>query len=668
MTHYWPSDDAFTSGTTVYGDWPSAYMRAGFWTSKTIAHPVSGSYTSTINASELHDAFTTVAGFDAREVTPETDPGGFVWRALESSADGVVTMGFGYRALAGGPLSEQVLSTCFVAARMTGATYTSATNSHTAWQDGYLFGFLNSGALFATWYLLRINSGTITVLQSAVFRNAARVTDEFPASLGEIELDIEDDAGDVHLVGRIRRIFDGAQEEEDIFDYTDTSGSKITAAGRYGWALNGRRAVGGGIVAPMCTFFQVTEGGTTRVRDEWQRALRQAGLSVTETVGITTYTGRTMLCAWAGDFHGVAPFDQKLWRSKVGGLGNRINIDPSAEPIGSGSGQGGFCYSMRRPTDRRSQNRSLQFRFSSLQQDGTAGTTNPTAGRSVGIVLRASQTLAPSNSTIPVLAYHALIQRDDGAGTATCFVYRWRSGASTLLASVAVTANVDTDYTLRFDAYNLLDTAGDNIAACVLRVFIGGVQVVLDQVDPNVEVTAAGTIIDGTSQRIVEGALDGIYLWCPDGDKTTFVTAWAESTLTNATGVVPAAQASIAVPAEADNDSGQTFTVPYDWGVEEIPGRDAHETAFESGHKRACNAYTAGRRRWRVSAAAITAAQRAALLTFWDDHNGTEVAFSFVPPYATAAVKAHFYDETLGHQLEDVGVHSYRIEIEELFA
>lgn len=667
MAHYWPIDDAFSSGTTVYGDWPSAYMRAGFWTSKTIAHPVGGNYTSTISAGELHDAFTTAPTFDAREVTPGTDPSGYVWRPLESSADGVVTIGFGYRALFGNPLAEQVLSTCFVAARMTGATYTSATNSHTAWQDGYLFGFLSSGALFASWYLLRLNAGTITVLQSSTFRNTLRVTDEFPASLGEIEMDIEDDAGDVHIVCRIRRIYDGAQEEAEIFDYTDTSGSKIAAAGRYGWALNGRRAVGGGIVAPMCTFFQVTEGGTTRVRDEWQRALRQSGLAVTETVGITNYTGRTMLNAWAGDFHGVAQFDQKLWRSKVGGLGNRINIDPSAEPIGSGSGQGGFCYSARRPTDRRSQNRSLQFRFSSLQQDGTAGTTDPTAGRSVGIVLRASQTLAPSNSAIPVLGYQSLIQRDDGAGTATCSMYRWRSGSSTLLASVAVTTNVDTDYTFRFDAYNLLDAAGDNIAACVLRVFLGGTQVVLDQVDPNVDVTAAGTIIDGTSQRIVDGSLEGIYMWCPDGDKTTFVTAWAESTLTNQTGVVPASQASIAVPGEADNDSGQTFTAPYDWGVEEIPERDANETPFESGHVRTCHAYTAGRRRWRINAAAITSTQRAALLTFWDDHNGSEVAFSFVPPYASAAVKAHFYNDRLGHQLEDVGVHSYAIELEELF-
>lgn len=678
MAHVWPTDDSFTAGSTAFGDWPSAYLKAGFWSGKTIAHPVSGNYSSTINAADLGDPYSTVAGFESSEVTPSSDPAGYLWRPLSSSADGVVTMAFSYRALVGGPLEEQVFSTAFVAARVTGSTYTSATNSHTAWQDGYYFGFLNSGALFASWYLIRANAGTLTVLYSARFGGLWRVTSEFPEARGELELSVADEAGDVRLIGRIRRATAASEdaavpgtpplETVEVISYLDNSGSKLTAAGRYGFALNGQRAVGGGNVAPLCTMFQVVEGATTRVRDEWQRSIRQAGLAVSATVGGTTYTGRTMLCSWAGDFHGVAPFDQKLWRSKVGGLTDRLNIKPDTEPTGTGTGSGGFMHSLRRATDRRSQNRSCTFRFSSLQQDGTAGTTDPSAPRNAGITLRASQTLAPSTTTIPVLGYTAYVSRNDAAGTSACKVYRWRSGVSTELATATVTANLNTDYVLRFDCYNQLDAAGDNVGACVLRVFWGGAQVVLTQVDTSIEVTAAGTIIDGTSQRIVEGSLEGLYLWTPDGDKTTFASAWSESTLTNATGTAPAAQASIAVAGETDDDTSQTFVTPYNWGVEEIQGRIAYVTQLESGHRRAGHAHTRERRRWRISASAITATERTALIAFWDAHRGCERTFSWTPPYASSAIKAHFVDESLGHRLADRGVYAYAIEIEERFA
>jgi hypothetical protein len=671
VTHSWPSGDTFTAGATAFGDWPSAYLKAGFWSGQSIAHPsgLTGNYASTINAADLHDGFSTAAGFDSSEATPASDPGGYLWRALESAADGIVSMSFGARVLVGTSLTiERAIGECFVAARVTGSTYTSATNSHTAWQDGYFFGFLNDPSRSAAWYLLRLNAGVITILQSDAFPGTTLTTAVFPQARGEIELEIADNAGDVQLTCRYTVSLDGVETVGEVFDYTDSSGSKITAAGRYGWALSGRRVISSAIVAPLCTSFEVSEGGTVRVRDEWQRSIRQAGLAITETVVGTDYTGRTMLCSWAGDFHGVAPYDKKLWRSKVGGLTNRINIKPDTEPIGSGTGEGGFLHSLRRPTDRRSQNRSLTFRFSSLQQDGTAGTTDPTNHRTVGITVRGAQTLAPSNSTLLVLGYLATVRFVDLTGEAFCELYRWRSGAAALLASVQVTVNVDTDYVLRFDAYNLLDTAGDNIGPAVLRVFLDGVQVVLDQDNANVQVTAGGTVVDGTSQRIVEGALEGLYLWCPDGDKTTFVSAWSESTLTNASGTAPQAQASIAVDGETANDTGQTFVTPYDWGVEEITGRIAYVLPYESGHRRAGHAHTRERRRWRISAVGLTTTQRNTLLSFWDDHEGCERAFSWTPPYESAPIFAHFADDTLGHRLVDRGVHAYAIDVEELFA
>jgi hypothetical protein len=324
--------------------------------------------------------------------------------------------------------------------------------------------------------------------------------------------------------------------------------------------------------------------------------------------------------------------------------------------------------SQRRATDRRSQNRTITFRFSSLQQGGAAGTTNPTAQRAVGISLRGSMSLEPAvTNTGNFVGYSAVIRINDGAGTAVAQLYRF-TPSQTLLASKTVTAAVDTDYTLRFDAYNLLDASSNNTGAVVMRVYLGGAQIVFDAVDPNVTVTAAGNVIDGTSSRIIEGSLECLNIFTVNGDKTTFVDTWAESTLTNASGTAASAQASIAVAGESDNDTGQTFTVPYDWGVEEIAGQMYVTVPFESGHRNNRNAHTAGRRRWKIRAGAITEDERDDLLTFWDAHNGCEKAFTFAPPYGGASVKAHFADDTLGSTLRDRGVFAYEIEIEELFA
>jgi hypothetical protein len=670
MTHVWPTSDDFAAGSTAYGDWPSAYLKAAWWSAASFAHPVLSSYTSTVSASDLTDAFSKTQGADASSATPSTDPSGYLWRPLESNADGTVRMAFNVRVLTGVPLVNNGMTIGMVCARVSGSTYTSATNSHSAIQNGYFFGWLgNSSGLGCTWYLVRVNSGSRTILQSSTFATAAgssssNFDDLFKSRSGEVYLTVEASGSDVRLRGGYRRGVDTTDTQ--VFDVTDTSGSKITTAGRYGFAMNGAVTVTGGDFAAQCSRFEVVEGSTVRVRDEWQRAFPLAALQSTPKAG---FTGRSLLQSWCGDFHGVAAYDQKLWRSKVGGLTDRINVKPDTEPTGNATTlRGSYMPSQRRATDRRSQNRTITFRFSSLQQGGSAGTTNPTAQRAVGISLRGSMSLEPAvTNTGNFVGYSAVIRINDGAGTAVAQLYRF-TPSQTLLADKAVTAAVDTDYTLRFDAYNLLDASSNNTGAVVMRVYLGGVQIAFDAVDPNVTVTAAGNVIDGTSSRIIEGSLECLNVFTVNGDKTTFVDTWTESTLTNASGTAASAQASIAVAGEADSDSGQTFTVPYDWGVEEIAGQMYVTVPFESGHRNNRNAHTAGRRRWKIRAGAITEDERDDLLTFWDAHNGCEKAFTFAPPYGGASVKAHFADDTLGSTLRDRGVFAYEIEIEELFA
>lgn len=666
MAHYWPSDDFFYHGTTVYGDYLSAYIKTAFWLSKSIAHPTTGSYTSTMSAADLTDLYDTGPAGGTALATPSADHAGYLWRARESASPVIVSLGFSVARLTGAAHTEtQALSCVMVAARVNGGTYTGASHKLEDVQSGYFFGLLNDTTRGACWYLLRLNAGTVTVLDSEAFSGGVLTSAITPFNSNAIELELTASGADVRLRGRYTGA-DATIGTVEVFDYTDSSGSKLTGAGRFGFCINGKRTITGGIVAAQVSHFSIVQSGVTYLRDEWERAYRQSGTLSSDTVGSVNYTGRSMLSAFAGDFHCVASFDKKLRRYTTDGL---LAIDPVAEPVGSGTGAGGFIVSARKASDKRSQHRRLHLSFSTSQYDGSASASVPSNYRMAGIFVRGSTTQAPSSSFVLSLGYQAVIVRDDGGGAATCYLYRWRGGVPTKLAEVDVSAEVpaDTDVALEVSCWNQEDSAGDNIGPTVIQVYIDTVQLVLvDTVGvPGVSVNAAGTVVDGSNERTIEGPLEGPFVWLNTGDQTILLGKFEELTLTNSLYGDDVDQASISIDDEAADYSGLTFTIPYEWPVEEVDYDESDVARFESGHVRSGLRHTRGRKVWRVGARAIDDDARDDLLTFWDAH-GAKVAFNFVPPDESVAVRAHFLSPELGTRFADKGVHSFNIDIEEL--
>lgn len=679
MATVWPIDDGFAAGSTAFGDHLSAYLKGSWWaTSTALAHPTAGTnYSTGFNAADLYDVFASSNGAAPRYGSPSANPASFLWRALETSSNVVATLGIQARVINGSAHNpDRLFPAAFVIARAGGGTYDAATHSTNNITQGYAFGFWSDSTREAAWFLLRLTAGpTITILDSRAFRGSGGLSTEIDATnANEIEIRCTTVAGDARIRGFYRvPNKTGGHTEVEVFDYTDSSGSKITAAGRCGFALSGQFNAGGspgGAVAGLATFFQISVAGTVSVRDEFERAWRQAALAYSVTIGAQTFDGYSLLQSFAGDWFGPTAYDRKLFRSKVGGLTDRLNVKPDTEPTGSGAGLGGFLASQRAPTDRRSQNRSVQIRFSSLQQSGAAGTTNPSTFRAAGIFVRASGSGTPSTSWVPTNGYLALLNFDDGGGpSCDCLVYRWSSSTPTLIAQKAgVSVSIDTDYTFRFDAYNQLDASGQPTAAVVLRTFIGGVQVVLDLVDSSVDVTTAGTVVDGSSERVTEGALEGIYCFDPDGDKTIFLDAWAEGALTNSLVGTEADQASIAVEDELQGGTVGTWAIPAGWPMEEILYRPKQSVAFESGHVRAGAMFSRTRRRFRVGARAIKPTERDDLLALWELTDGVVGAFDFTPPGESTPLAVHFVDERLGIKLRDRAVYEYDLELEELIA
>lgn len=690
MTHVWPTDDDFAAGTTAFGDYLGAYLKCAFWASLAFPHPTTGSYTAVQAPADLTDLYSPGSGPIAPKfATPDAACAAYLWRAHESSADATVTLGFQSLVLSGnGHDLHRMATQCWVAARVNGSTYTSATNQHVDVQSGYFFGFLVDATREATWYLVRLSAGVVTVLDSRVFNGtSALLSNEIdPRNANELTLTVEDAAGDVQLVASYTAQPQTTGSDRgsvpvsvEVFDVTDASGSKITGAGRFGFAVNGKQTISGspgGAVAGSSSHFQIVTGGTLRLRDEWQRIYRPAGAATNDTIGSVSYFGRSMLCAWAGDFFTVAPFDKKIRRSAVGGLTDRINFDPVNEPVGSGSGAGSFLASNRRATDLRSQNRSVQFRFGSVQQDGTAGTTDPTPNRFAGIFIRGGTTQTPSNSFVLSLGYQIIAVRNDAGPTAFFRLLRWRQGVPTTLAEklTGVTLNQDTNYLLRFDAFNLRDAGGNAVGPPTLRVFLDGVQVVLEQPSSpaaGVTITAGGTVQDGSGQAVISGPLEGVCVFLPNGDRTIFLDSWAEGALTNSDVETTNDHASIAVPSETDDDSGETWAAPIDWPVEELNYAATLATPMESGHVQTHDVYSEQRRAWRIGCAAMTDDERDVLLDLWAATDGVQRCFTFAVPVSRSGetVKARFVDPTLGTRLVDKGVNAYgTIEVEEALA
>lgn len=115
-----------------------------------------------------------------------------------------------------------------------------------------------------------------------------------------------------------------------------------------------------------------------------------------------------------------------------------------------------------------------------------------------------------------------------------------------------------------------------------------------------------------------------------------------------------------------------TLTIDLSWPVVESRSWPQNRQAMETGHMYAFARHEKARRRYDVQANNSTSAQRAALLTFYEDHNGTEIPFLWSPPsplpgLTATPINVRFLTPNLGAELSDPGVESFNFTLEEVF-
>jgi len=293
--------------------------------------------------------------------------------------------------------------------------------------------------------------------------------------------------------------------------------------------------------------------------------------------------------------------------------------------------------------------------------------------------------------------YACVVEYDFSMTTHTLKVYSYFSDQSvtqthtrTELASATLSGlTVGTAFTLEFEAQNTESSFGAGSEFVRLRAVVDGTEITSYTIP---------TVLSDTNS-VSQGSLGGNY-WLVDqrsnanvAPGTTGVVAFSltetglpESngkmaefsyfnTLTPSaavdSGTEPTFGDSIAVASEDAAATG-TLTLDYSFGVTEVTQRLRNEQDIETGHKYVFARQTKSRRRFQVQALNTTPAARAALLTFYADHNGAEIPFSWSPTVTSPAqspetLTVRFVTQDLSRTLSDPSVESFTFELEEVF-
>lgn len=690
MTHILPTDDGFTEGTPVYNTWHEGYT---CFLPRSSAASIGPYLSSGWSVGYLHDGYSVFSsGSGPLNVTYGEQTIGsmtgsasvlravcMLHREESSAADCEVSISTNVHRPSGGAMASDMLLMVGVVARAQGGSVVSAGSTAHRIVDGdcYAFGLWNNSTSDALYQLLRVNAGAITVLETGDdlgnYPGTAFdvLTDFYPQFPFVLRMEITDEAGDVRI--RCYREHSGALVSvgalEDwnsikVIDYLDTSGSKITTAGRFGFFATGENTVSSTKSIQLVQWFKVEVGGVVRILDEFRRAARALCAPIT---GVSGYaSGRSLQSLWSGDAWSLTSPTVPMRVSTPGGLTDRCMIDPGVVVAGTAGNDAtaGFYQYQRQALDQYNSRRAAEFRISSNDEAGVAGVS--TSARVVGLWMRGALAVGSQLGLINGYSVHV---KGGGAGTCYVKVRRWVASVGTVIAqeTAATAFTIDADHTVDFEVYNLPDGQGSVAnGTVVLVVKVDGVQVVLTVPGgvTNVTALASGTIYDASPSRILAGTGEGVLVYAPDGSNVVYVDDWDTDTLSGDAGIPANDEATIAVASEIADVSG-TLTLPYDWPVEEEIIDPIDGAQFEDGYRRSGARFARSRRAWRVSLRAGTATQLADLITFWDAHKG--VSFNFTPRVESVATKAVFADDVLEHVKTAPSIHGYSFGLVEVF-
>lgn len=551
-----------------------------------------------------------------------------------------------------------------VGARLSGATLTNGGTSATLHigGDGYWLCALFDPFISSTqgkWELVRVNAGATTRLADSPAGSGNFSSWETFAfhRTRRIKLEVLEEGGATRLRGWITppgklQPADGAPGYTLLFDYLDSSGSRITAAGRVGFFASGENISASVQAAPCINFFQAgPSGGLAALFEDWTRLNLGAAAALGSPPSFRP--GFDLASGWAGDLWSASSVASWL---RVDNGASRIAVDGL-----SGSRSGVFCR-QREADEPWAQERKVTVRFSSA---GAA-----VGARAAGPAVRVSQA---NPAAQPSSCYYLEYRLDDLGSTAELRLWRYSSSSAVLLASRAtgIAYSQDADIVVALKVENAPDPQAGNV---FLKAYVGGSQVQLEApsggLPLGIFIDSAGTVQDTTSARVLSGPGEGVSLLCPNTTaRPIYFDTWDVGSGTGGAGD-EGDQASRGWTSETAGAFG-TLVLPLSFPLEERFSRLLHAHDLDLGDLSVRPAGLRERRSWGANWRMENAdadALRAFYLEHIEEVSGRLLGFAWTPPGDSAALTAAFAPAGFSRQQIRAGSWQVSLELVELLA
>jgi hypothetical protein len=499
-------------------------------------------------------------------------------------------------------------------------------------------------------------------------------------------------AGNVELKGYITQTVAGQAVETEILSYTDSS-SPITAAGRVGILLSGENSANtsetGLWMHHICDEWSVRNYGSPSylLLENWDRLWIRGGRELA-TAGVLSpvvhsLTAHSLMSGWSGDLWayqsaGTVPYELCM---RADTANNRIKFQPASNSSTPPPTNAALAYSWRaiKASDPKKQDRQISLTFENLQTTNTRGAGLCLFGSLPATTYQNAFVTQPG-------CYQVRVEYDGTVPRWDVSLYRTRLAFSQPVLLLKKTGfaglTLGTAFTLRFSALSLaIPTPQDGYTS--LAVYINGVQVTWDvgagnYLDGGVTppgaaidftVAASGTVVDKKSTRIQSGYGEGFVGYsstATSGSGVVYFDTFENGAGSGDIDVPERDQATITVPGESDAASG-TFSVPYEFGVQEDDRRSVFAHEFDSDHRYVAVRQSRSRGRWRLGNNAALASEVTTLKSFYAARKGAEVPFSWTTP-AGEAIVVRFVNDSLSVEQITPSVFRWSAEFEEVLS
>lgn len=644
MTQVYPQTLAFDDTATPAGGWHCGYARILPWG----ASAEGGSGDSIVSSvGDLSSAYSVSPGSPKRASvmglgTPGTGMSHFVW-SKDYLANAEVRAAVFWKPSPS--LGVTGFRYAMIGVRIAGQSINDSTPGFERLENGngyWLELRSTASANTAKWILLRVNSGSVTkITESSLFDiSALNLT-------AGIIMSLRATTSGGNAVLRCQRAPVGkfgmeAPDFVDVFgaDVTDSSGSKLTAAGRCG--LGTTQPPTGG--ATLFGAFQIKNADTNTVVlcDEWERANYAVGGSVGPDAN--TLAARNLLPYFGGSIGGYTGVNRRLARDAGN---NRMRNDSTV-------GVAWDC-----PMAVAATHPAIQRRWGHVTFSTPSGQVDTLAIELRGSGLHGVG--APTNA-----CYRAEIECTDG----TAFVAKlcsYAGGLRTDLASKTLSGPA-TGTPVKFE-FETVNTGGATALVGTPNLILRVDDVVVTgwtlAAVTGISQLASGVVLDSRSSAIRTGYEVGHrYRRGSLTVGTILFDNWTDAATLPEVGFNDLATVSMA--SETVGATG-TLSIPISWRVEELPRFPSLAHPYEDDFTQTFPIGSRFRRRWKVEIPNSREAAATTLLDFYDDHGGVEIPFNWITPDGDSAVVA-FVSDDLPKKLRDADVYGAEFELEERFA